>query len=53
MMIMLPEEGAPFYDVLDSEDPIDYIPANTIVRNCSIVDSSRIYVEWGQPLRLY
>lgn len=47
MMINIVPEGAPFYAELDSTEPIDYIPANTIVRNCRMMDNSRIYVEWG------
>ena len=40
-------DGAPFYATIDSTEPIDCIPANTIVRNCHIMDNDRIYVEWG------
>lgn len=40
-------DGAPFYATIDSTEPIDVIPANTIVRNCCIMDNDRIYVEWG------
>ena len=40
-------EGAPFYALIDSTEPIDCIPANTIVRNCHIMDNGRVYVEWG------
>ena len=40
-------DGAPFYATIDSTDPIGVIPANTIVRNCCIMDNNRIYVEWG------
>ena len=40
-------DGAPFYATIDSTEPIDCIPANTIVRNCSIMDNDRVYVEWG------
>ncbi len=47
MMTILPDEGTPFYAVIDGEEPLDYIPTNTIVRNCSIMDNNRIYVEWG------
>ena len=47
MMISTVPDGAPFYATIDSEDPIDFIPANTIVRNCCIMDNHRIYVEWG------
>ena len=47
MMITITGEGAPFYPMLDSEEAIDYIPANTIVRNCRIMDNGRICVEWG------
>lgn len=46
MMITI-ADGAPFYAVIDSEEPLDSIPANTIVRNCCIMDNGRIYVEWG------
>ena len=48
MMTTIPEEGAPFYAMLDSDEPIDFIPADTIVRNCHIMDNNRIYVEWGE-----
>ncbi len=47
MMITITGEGAPLYATLDGTEPIDFIPANTIVRNCSIMDNNRIYVEWG------
>jgi len=40
-------DGAPFYATIDSTEPIDCIPANTIVRNCHIMDNGRVYVEWG------
>lgn len=40
-------DGAPFYALIDSTEPIDCIPANTIVRNCHIMDNGRVYVEWG------
>ena len=40
-------DGAPFYAIIDSTEPIDCIPANTIVRNCHIMDNGRVYVEWG------
>ena len=40
-------DGAPFYATIDSTEPIDCIPANTIVRNCCIMDNNRVYVEWG------
>ena len=40
-------DGAPFYATIDSNEPIGVIPANTIVRNCCIMDNDRIYVEWG------
>lgn len=46
MMINLPE-GAPFYATIDGTEPVDYIPANTIVRNCCVMDNNRVYVEWG------
>ena len=39
-------DGAPFYATIDSTEPIGVIPANTIVRNCCIMDNDRIYVEW-------
>ncbi len=45
MVTML--DGAPFYALIDSTEPIDCIPANTIVRNCHIMDNGRVYVEWG------
>ena len=47
MMITITGDGAPFYATIDSEEPIDYIPASTIVRNCCIMDNNRVYVEWG------
>ena len=47
MMITITGEGAPFYPVIDSEEAVAYIPANTIVRNCRIMDNGRICVEWG------
>ena len=47
MMINIVPEGAPFYATIDGIEPIDYIPANTIVRNCCIMDNNRVYVEWG------
>lgn len=47
MMINIVPEGAPFYASVDDTEPIDYIPANTIVRNCCIMDNNRVYVEWG------
>ena len=40
-------DGAPFYATIDSPEPFDCIPANTIVRNCHIMDNGRVYVEWG------
>ena len=40
-------DGAPFYATIDSTAPIDCIPANTIVRNCHVMDGDRVYVEWG------
>ena len=40
-------DGAPFYATIDSTESIDCIPANTIVRNCHIMDNGRVYVEWG------
>ena len=46
MMVTI-TDGAPFYATLDAQEPIDSIPADTIVRNCCIMDSNRIYVEWG------
>ena len=46
MMVTLPD-GAPFYATLDAQEPADVIPADTIVRNCSITDNNRICVEWG------
>ena len=47
MMVTI-TEGAPFYATLDAQEPIDIIPADTIVRNCHIMDNHRIYVEWGE-----
>lgn len=47
MLITIAGEGAPFYATLDAQEPIGNIPANTIVRNCLIMDNNRIYVEWG------
>lgn len=47
MMVTIVPDDAPFYAAIDSTEPIDYIPANTIVRNCMIVDNNRVYVEWG------
>ena len=47
MMINIVPERAPFYAELDSTEPIGNIPANTIVRNCRIMDNNRVYVEWG------
>ena len=47
MMITNTEDGAPFYAIIDGEDIIDIIPANTIVRNCHIMENNRIYVELG------
>ena len=47
MMITITGEGAPLYATLDGAEPIDFIPANTIVRNCRMMDNNRIYVEWG------
>ena len=47
VMMVTMMDGAPFYATLDAEEPIDTIPANAIVRNCSIMDNNRIYVEWG------
>ena len=41
-------DGAPFYATIDSTESIDCIPANTIVRNCHIMDNGRVYVEWGR-----
>ena len=46
MMVTI-HDGAPFYATIDSTEPIGVIPANTIVRNCCIMDNDRIYVEWG------
>lgn len=46
MMVTL-LDGAPFYATIDSTEPIDCIPANTIVRNCHVMDNARVYVEWG------
>ena len=40
-------DGAPLYATIDSTESIGVIPANTIVRNCCIMDNDRIYVEWG------
>ena len=48
MLITIADEGAPFYATLDAQEPIDIIPADTIVRNCCIMDNNRIYVEWGE-----
>ena len=48
MLITIADEGAPFYATLDAQEPVDIIPTNTIVRNCSIMDNNRIYVEWGE-----
>lgn len=47
MMITITGDGAPFYSMIDSDEAIDYIPANTVVRNCCIMDNGRICVEWG------
>lgn len=47
MMITITGEGAPFYATLNSPEPADHIPANTIVRNCRIMNNDRVYVEWG------
>ena len=47
MLITIADEGAPFYATLDAQEPIDFIPTDTIVRNCCIMDNNRIYVEWG------
>ena len=47
MMVTTTPEGAPFYAAVDSTEPLDYIPANTIVRDCVIMDNGRVYVEWG------
>lgn len=46
MMITI-ADGAPFYATIDSEEALDRIPANTIVRNCHIMDNNRVCVEWG------
>ena len=46
MLITIAGEGAPFYATLDAQEPFDVIPADTIVRNCCIMDNNRIYVEW-------
>ena len=37
-------DGAPFYATIDSTEPIDCIPANTIVRNCHVDET--IYLLW-------
>ena len=47
-MMVTMMDGAPFYATMDAEEPIDIIPADTIVRNCCIMDNNRIYVEWGE-----
>lgn len=47
MIITITDEGAPFYAAIDADVPADFIPADTIVRNCCITDNNRIYVEWG------
>ena len=47
LMINVVPEDAPFYAELDSVEPSGYIPANTIVRNCHIMDNNRVYMEWG------
>ena len=46
MMVTI-TDGAPFYATIDSTVPIDCIPANTIVRDCQVMDNDRICVEWG------
>ena len=46
-MMVTMMDGAPFYTTIDAEEPVDVIPADTIVRNCSMMDNNRIYVEWG------
>lgn len=46
-MMITVADGAPIYAMIDSSEPFDCIPANTIVRNCHIMDNDRIYVEWG------
>ncbi len=47
MMVTIVPDGAPFYSMIDSTEPIDVVPTNTIVRNCRIMSNGRIYVEWG------
>ena len=47
MMITITGEGASFYATIDSNETMEFIPANTIVRNCCIMDNNRVYVEWG------
>ena len=47
MMVTITGEGAPFYATIDSTEALDYIPANTIVRDCVIMENNRICVEWG------
>ena len=47
MLITAGDEGVPIYAVVDGTEPMDIIPANTIVRSCRIMDNGRVYVQWG------
>ena len=47
VMMVTMVDGAPFYTTIDAEEPVDTIPESAIVRNCSIMDNNRIYVEWN------
>ena len=46
-MLVTHLDGAPFYATIDSTEPIDCVPVNTIVRDCRVMDNERICVEWG------
>lgn len=47
MVITLTDGGAPFFSTVDSIEPVDVIPTDTVVRNCCVMDNGRVYVEWG------
>ena len=47
MLITNCETGAEFYPTLNAFEAVDFIPADTLVRNCHLYSNGRVYVEWG------
>lgn len=47
MLVTNCEQGTYCYATPEDDTPIDFIPVNTVVRNCILYDGAWVYVEYG------